>query len=338
MPRDNFSPRIVRRVAERASYLCSNPDCRHPTCGPHSDPTKSTITGEAAHICSAAENGPRYDINQSLEGRKAITNAIWLRGNCNKKVDTDWKAWPKERLLDMKSVHERWIAAEAMILLMPEVSLRTLHHLRLNAELQHIDAAIQATLREQELVIRNPNRVELHLFTLDLCLPELVVKSGQKQFHTGAVVRFLRVQPDMVGVIRGEGSVTAGPPVPTTQCRVEIEKLPASSESRLAFYTIAPDDTMPTMPYSPGPMGREFFGNPEDMETTKVCHFYMGGTYQFVHRGEFVKGTLFVPILFIAAERRATSLPVQQTTEPYKVFRFTMGSGATIRVGMVQPE
>ena len=67
-------------LAQRAGYLCSNPDCRRPTSGPHSDPKKALITGEAAHICAAAVGGPRYDANQTPEQRKAITNAIWLCG------------------------------------------------------------------------------------------------------------------------------------------------------------------------------------------------------------------------------------------------------------------
>src|SRR5258708_1354821 len=136
--RDDFPAGVRRRVAERAGFLCSNSDCRHPTCGPHSDPRKSIITGEAAHICAAAEKGPRYDPDQTSEERKAITNAIWLCGNCNKKVDTDWAAWSAERLRTMKADHERWIQAEAMIPALPAVSLSTLPNLRLNAELQQI--------------------------------------------------------------------------------------------------------------------------------------------------------------------------------------------------------
>jgi len=336
--RDDFPAWVRRRVGERAGYLCSNPDCRHPTCGPHSDPKKSIITGEAAHICAAAEKGPRYDANQTPEERKAITNAIWLCGNCNKKVDTDWAAWLAERLRMMKADHERWIQAEAMIPELPEVSLSTLPNLRVNEELQQITPAIQATLREQELVIRNSNRVELHSFALDMSLPEFVAKSGKKVFPTGSVAAFKRVEPDMAGFVSGHGSITAGPPVLTTQCRLEIEKLPALSECRLAIYTIPPDDTMPTMPYSPGPMGIEFFGNPEDMETTKVCHFYLEGTYKFLMRGEFIEGELFVPLFFKVAERCITSLPVQATTDPWRRWRYTMGSGFVMQSGRIKAE
>jgi hypothetical protein len=336
--RDNFPARVRRLVAERAGYLCSNPDCRHPTCGPHSDPEKSIITGEAAHICAAAKMGPRYDPNQTPEERKAITNAIWLCGNCNKKVDTDWAAWPAERLRSMKADHERWVQAEAMIPALPEVSLSTLANLRLDEELQQITPEIQATLREQELLIRNPNRVERHSFVLDMALPEFFTKVGKTVFPPGSEAAFKTVQPDMVGFVSGHLSITAGRPVPTTQCRLEIEKLPALSECRQAFYTIAPDDTMPTMPYSPGPTGIEFFGNPEDMETTKVCHFYLQGTYKFLLRGEFIEGQFFVPLFFKVSERAISSLPVQVTTDPWHPWSYTMRAGIVMQSGRVKAE
>jgi hypothetical protein len=238
----------------------------------------------------------------------------------------------------MKDDHERWIQAEAMIPALPEVSLSTLPNLRLNEEMQRITPAIQTTLREQELVIRNPNRVELHSFALHMSLPEFFVKSGKKVFPTGSEAAFKRVQPDMAGFVSGHGCITAGPPGPTTQCRLEIDKLPALSECYLAFYTVAPDDTMPTMPYSRGPMGIEYSGNPEDMETTKVCHFYLEGTYKFLLRGEFIECKLFVPLFFKVAERRITSLPVQATTDPWRVWEYTMVTGCVMQSGQAKAE
>jgi len=225
-----------------------------------------------------------------------------------------------------------------MIPTLPEVCLSTLPSLRLCDDLQQITPAIQAKVREQELVIRNSNRVELHSFDLDMLLPEFVVKSGKKAFPTGGTAAFKRIQPDMSGFVSGSGMITAGPSAPTTHCRLEIEKLPALSECRFAFYTIAPDDTMPTMPYSPGPMGIEFSGNPEEMETTKMCHFYLEGTYKFLMRGEFIESKLFVPLFFKVAERCIKSLPVQPTTGPWRPWRYTMSSGFVMQCGPVKAE
>src|SRR5262245_27956366 len=150
MPRENFSTKTKRNVALRAGYLCSNPDCRHPTSGPHSEPGRAIITGEAAHICAAAEGGPRYDKDQSPGERKSITNAIWLCGNCNKKIDTDWKAWPKERLLEMKATHEQYISAQAMIPAPLAITLNAQPALRLSQGLEKVTPAIQETFRDQE--------------------------------------------------------------------------------------------------------------------------------------------------------------------------------------------
>src|SRR5436309_1503120 len=76
--KDDFPERVKRVLAQRAAYTCSNPDCRSLTIGPASDPQKSSLTGEAAHVCSAEPGGARYDESQSSQERKNITNAIWL--------------------------------------------------------------------------------------------------------------------------------------------------------------------------------------------------------------------------------------------------------------------
>jgi hypothetical protein len=50
----DFSAAIIRKLAERAAYICSNPGCNRITVGPSkADPNKSAKTGVAAHICSA---------------------------------------------------------------------------------------------------------------------------------------------------------------------------------------------------------------------------------------------------------------------------------------------
>lgn len=47
-------------LAKRAGEKCSNPACRRSTSRPHpTDETKFINVGEAAHIVSASETGPR---------------------------------------------------------------------------------------------------------------------------------------------------------------------------------------------------------------------------------------------------------------------------------------
>jgi hypothetical protein len=59
MPPD-FSKKTVDTLAKRAGFICSNPDCRVSTVGPNSNPEKSTMIGEAAHILGARPNSKRY--------------------------------------------------------------------------------------------------------------------------------------------------------------------------------------------------------------------------------------------------------------------------------------
>ncbi|OAT23525.1 hypothetical protein M977_00434 [Buttiauxella gaviniae ATCC 51604] len=86
--RDNFSTATVSKLAERAAYVCSHPTCNRLTIGPDQACTDRSIkTGEAAHICAASSNGPRYDMSQTTAERKSINNAIWLCATCSDLID-----------------------------------------------------------------------------------------------------------------------------------------------------------------------------------------------------------------------------------------------------------
>ena len=87
--RDEFSEAVKRAVAARVAYVCSNPDCRAPTSGPHEEPTKAVNLGVAAHITAAAPLGPRYVTTLTAEQRSSAENALWLCQNCAKLLDSD---------------------------------------------------------------------------------------------------------------------------------------------------------------------------------------------------------------------------------------------------------
>ena len=110
--RENDFPESVRqRLAERAAYLCSRPDCRRLTIGPHTDPNKSRSTGVAAHICAASSNGPRYDTSMTPRQIKSMKNGIWLCQQCSRLVDTDWRDWPREQFYRWREQHEHLVKA-----------------------------------------------------------------------------------------------------------------------------------------------------------------------------------------------------------------------------------
>lgn len=101
-----FSKTTIDTLAQRARYLCSNPDCRVPTAGASSDATKATIIGEAAHIYGAKPGSARYRENMSDAARGQITNGIWLCRNCHKKIDTDNVS--ADNLFRWRSVHDHY--------------------------------------------------------------------------------------------------------------------------------------------------------------------------------------------------------------------------------------
>ncbi|MCZ7486054.1 hypothetical protein [Rhizobium rhizogenes] len=104
--RDNFTAAIRKTLAQRAGYLCSNPDCLKMTAGPHSDPAKALVTGHAAHIRAASPGGPRYEGLQSSEERRSIENGIWLCRECGDIVDKDMHGYTPDALLRWKIAHE----------------------------------------------------------------------------------------------------------------------------------------------------------------------------------------------------------------------------------------
>ena len=77
--RDEFSKDVILRVAKRAAFRCSHPQCAAATVGP-SDESSGAVAnvGVAAHICAASPGGPRYDRSMTTEQRSSIDNAIWV--------------------------------------------------------------------------------------------------------------------------------------------------------------------------------------------------------------------------------------------------------------------
>lgn len=87
--RHDFTIETTRKLCDRVGSTCSNPDCRAPTKGPHSDGEKAINVGMACHIHAASSGGPRYDRAQSEEDRRSIHNGIWLCRTCGTLIDTD---------------------------------------------------------------------------------------------------------------------------------------------------------------------------------------------------------------------------------------------------------
>ncbi|WP_226550754.1 hypothetical protein [Celeribacter naphthalenivorans] len=103
--RDDFRAPVIRTIAQRAGYRCSNQTCLRPTIGPDGADESASI-GVAAHITAAAEGGPRYDPTLTPEERAAAENGIWLCQTCSRLVDVDITSHSIDQLREWKTLAE----------------------------------------------------------------------------------------------------------------------------------------------------------------------------------------------------------------------------------------
>ena len=306
MPNTRFSEKVVIRVAQRACYHCSH--CHSLTAGPHTDPDKATITGEAAHICAASPGGPRYNPEQTDEERHGASNAIWLCRNCHKKVDTDWKDWPAQKLIDIKTAHESWLAEKEIIPKLLNITITTKSGL----------SALPGTTvtgddcqryREHVLRIQNPNKVELFNLQGVVQLPERAAQAIVNA-PPGINCRFLPRPASMQTVIKGKGSVSVPPQQPSSLCVLEIDRIPAHVQIEMVFCTVPP------RPPEEGPspaLWDSMFNDPD-----LIPHF-INGTYQFTVRNEYLTHPFFVPLVGDKDKRTITAEPVQEPPAPKRI-------------------
>lgn len=108
--RDDFDSKTIDALAKRASYICSNPECRSLTiCPSEVNVEKYIYIGIAAHITSAAIKGPRYDATLTQEQRCSIENGIFLCVTCASMIDkNNGVDFSVEQLKQWKSQHDSW--------------------------------------------------------------------------------------------------------------------------------------------------------------------------------------------------------------------------------------
>src|SRR5688572_11314948 len=107
MQRDDFTQPTKDRLAKRAGYLCSNPECRQLTIGAAPGNDDVVNLGVAAHITAASPGGKRYDAGLSRDERTRQSNGIWLCQNCAKLVDSDEDTYTVEKLNSWRLRAER---------------------------------------------------------------------------------------------------------------------------------------------------------------------------------------------------------------------------------------
>ncbi len=104
-PRDEFSNKVKRQIAQKAMFVCSNPQCLRMTGYGTTEGNARTIA-EAAHIAPAGKDGPRSKARKSTTDTTSQKNGIWLCSICHKKIDDDPTWYPAETLWRWKEDHE----------------------------------------------------------------------------------------------------------------------------------------------------------------------------------------------------------------------------------------
>jgi len=109
--RDKFHAPVIEALSKRASYICSNPDCRCFTLAPSdAHEAKFILIGEAAHITAASSDAPRFDSSLTQEQRSGIENGIFLCANCATMIDKNKGLdFPTSVLKEWKQKHELWV-------------------------------------------------------------------------------------------------------------------------------------------------------------------------------------------------------------------------------------
>lgn len=294
--RDEFPQGVKKTVAERAAYFCSRPECRQLTVGPHSDPNKSANKGVAAHIRAAAEGGPRFDLNQNVNERKGIDNAIWLCHSCSDLVDRDEKRFHADLLEAWKSEHEHLIAQDGELPLLPDITLRSKHGLTLpNDGPFEILSTDIAKLREHTLEIKNGTQWSVKHLSCRIQFPEPITYYEILERPAGVSVECRPDRMELTVVGTGIASVrVTGPLRYALDYKLDIDQLPVSRHIKVRFYSQVDEKNRTSMAVNPVALEHHILGE---------CQYQLLGTDQ---RRKFL-----VPLSFDSEKRLIASEPAE---------------------------
>lgn len=93
----------VKRLFAVSGNRCAFPRCPLPLV----DEASGKVTGKICHIKAQSHGGPRYDPNQSEAERRAFENLLLLCPIHHDVIDSDVESYTVERLLKIKSEHEK---------------------------------------------------------------------------------------------------------------------------------------------------------------------------------------------------------------------------------------
>lgn len=99
----------IKMLWGRSGNRCAFPRC--PTeLAKEGSTSKNTIVGQMAHIKGEKLGSPRYDPDMDEELRDSYKNRILLCPTHHTIIDKDEDLYTVEKLLEMKSDHEKWVS------------------------------------------------------------------------------------------------------------------------------------------------------------------------------------------------------------------------------------
>ena len=315
--RDEFPIGVQRTVAERAAYICSNPNCRDWTVEPHSDPEKSLKTGEAAHIRAASPGGPRYEHSQTPEERAGFQNAIWLCTKCSTTIDKDETQYPVPILLGWKQTHEDWLRNGGVVPALPAFSIKTLNGFTLPEVPGTINLKQCKDLREHRFRVDNNSATTILMIDALLQLPEPIVARWGRERPPGVAVEFQPKREDIV--VSGTGKVTRNrPPLPSNVFQLRVDRLPPTQVVEIAVYTSVKAHEDHDLTLDSGPFAELSKGD-------YLLHF-IDGTFQFEYRGAMIVKKFFAPIRYDKDSRSTAVIEVREDKGDWKPVSMTLMS------------
>jgi hypothetical protein len=98
-----------KRLWGLSASRCEFPDCRQALIEETSDAQGAYLVGQECHIVAKAADGPRGNSDLGSAERDSYSNLVLLCSRHHIVVDNDVRAYPVEKLLSMKAVHELWV-------------------------------------------------------------------------------------------------------------------------------------------------------------------------------------------------------------------------------------
>jgi hypothetical protein len=113
MARTTPSSKEWKIVLARSGGICAFPGCGKGLVEPGNERDSEAFIGEVAHIVADSRQGPRGDVELSVEDRDKHTNLVLFCQNCHDRVDKQSRTFSVPVLKKIKADHEGRIALAA---------------------------------------------------------------------------------------------------------------------------------------------------------------------------------------------------------------------------------